>query len=186
MTTHSTDKYLISIIGRDQRGVVSAVTGYLFEIGANLADSAFAVLGEGFEFSCVAEFTAGADADEVSSGLEALELLDGARITVTSFPFGLARGETAVITHVVDISGGDRPGLVARISEVLMDYDANIVRMSSKRVPTDGGFDYRTRFAINVGEGRFTALEAALYNTAGSLRLNCGVEVVNQDAADED
>jgi glycine cleavage system transcriptional repressor len=178
VTTHSTDKYLISILGRDQRGVVSAVTGYLFEIGANLADSAFAVLGEGFEFSCVAEFTAGADAAEVSSGLEALDLLKDARITVTSFPFGLDRGDTAVITHVVDISGGDRPGLVARISEVLMDYDANIVRMSSKRMPTDGGFDYRTRFAINVGEGRFSALEAALYNTAGSLRLNCGVEAV--------
>jgi len=178
VTAQTSDKFLISIIGRDQRGVVSAVTGYLFEIGANLADSAFAVLGEGFEFSCVAEFSAGADAKEVSDGLAAIDALEGARITVTSFPFALERGDSAVITHVVDISGGDRPGLVARISEVLMDYDANIVRMSSKRVPTDDGFDYRTRFAINVGQGRFSALEAALYNTAGSLRLNCGVEAI--------
>ena len=178
MTTSSNDKYLISIMGRDQTGVVSAVTGYLFEIGANLADSAFAVLGEAFEFSCVAEFAAGASSEEVLEGLTALDLLVGARITVTAFPFALRRGASATITHVVDISGGDRPGLVARISEVLVDYNANIVRMSSKRVPSGDGFDYRTRFAINVGEGRFTALEAALYNTAGSLRLDCGVETV--------
>ncbi|WP_262691413.1 glycine cleavage system protein R [Kordiimonas aestuarii] len=183
MTPPSNDKYLISIIGRDQTGVVSSVTGYLFEIGANLADSAFAVLGEAFEFSCVAEFSAGAAVEEVAEGLEGLALLDGARITVTAFPFALSRGNSATITHIVDISGGDRPGLVARISEVLMDYNANIVRMSSKRVPAGDSFDYRTRFAINVGEGRFSALEAALYNTAGSLRLNCGVEVVESNTA---
>jgi glycine cleavage system transcriptional repressor len=178
VSASSADIYLISIIGRDRVGVVSAVTGYLFETGANLADSAFAVLGEGFEFSCIAEFAAGADEEEVSSGLAALELLDGARITVSRFAFGLGRGDSAIITHIVDILGGDRPGLVARISEVLVEYGANIVRMSSKRVPTDAGFDYRTRFAINVGEGRITALEAALYNSAGSLRLNCQVEAV--------
>ncbi|TNE66537.1 MAG: ACT domain-containing protein [Alphaproteobacteria bacterium] len=176
MTSQSPDTLLISIIGRDQVGVVSAVTSYLFETGANLADSAYAVLGEGFEFSCVAEFSAGATPDEVKEGLTGLEMLADARITVSNFPFRLERGQSAAITHVVEISGGDRPGLVARMSEVLMDYGANIVRMSSKRVPREGGFDYRTRFAINAGADRLTALEAALYNTAGSLRLDCKVE----------
>ncbi|WP_417450295.1 glycine cleavage system protein R [Kordiimonas sp.] len=182
----SNDTYLISITGRDQTGVVSIVTGYLFETGANLADSAFAVLGEAFEFSCVAEFSAGASAEEIAEGLRRLEPLSDARITVTSFPFSLSRGKSATITHVVDISGGDRPGLVARISEVLGDYGANIVRMSSKRVPAGDGYDYRTRFAINVDTGRFTALEAALYNTSGSLRLNCGVETILANTADVD
>ncbi|WP_417457331.1 glycine cleavage system protein R [Kordiimonas sp.] len=184
MSTSVNDKFLISIIGLDRVGVVSGVTGYLFETGANLADSAFAVLGEGFEFSCIAEFEAGADEDEVSAGLAALDVVAGARITVSRFPFALARGESATITHIVDISGGDRPGLVARISDVLVEYGANIVRMSSKRTAVDAGFDYRTRFAINLGEGRFAALEAALYNTAGSLRLNCGVEAVGDNTAE--
>lgn len=183
MSVTVNDKFLISIIGLDRVGVVSGVTGYLFETGANLADSAFAVLGEGFEFSCIAEFSAGADEEEITAGLAALEAVAGARITVSRFPFALARGESATITHVVDISGGDRPGLVARISEVLVDYGANIVRMSSKRTATEDGYDYRTRFAINLGEGRLAALEAALYNTAGSLRLDCDVEGVNDNTA---
>ncbi|MFC3051268.1 glycine cleavage system protein R [Kordiimonas pumila] len=172
------DTFLISIIGRDKVGVVSAVSNYLFEAGANLADCAFAVLGEGFEFSCVAEFTAEMEQEELETGLNDLELLDGARITVSKFPFKLLRGDSGTITHVVEISGGDRPGLVARMSEVLVDYGANIVRMSSRRVTSvGGGFDYRTRFAINVAEP-ITGIEAALYNTAGSLRLECSFEKV--------
>lgn len=170
------DTFLISIMGRDKVGVVSGVTSYLFETGANLADSAFAVLGEGFEFSCVAEFEAGATADEIENGLNELEALKDARITVSRFPFALLRGETGQITHVVEITGGDRPGLVSRVSDVLVEYGANIVRMSSRRVASGEGFDYRTRFAVNVEGGRLSALENALSNTAGSMRLDCKVE----------
>jgi len=170
---------LISIIGRDQVGVVSAVTSYLFEIGANLADSAYAVLGQGFEFSCVAEFATVTTPDEVREGLAAISLLDGATITVTGFPFNLTRDDTGTITHVIEVKGGDRPGLVARISEVLVDFDANIVRMNSRRIETEDGFDYRTRFAVNVSPERAKALESTLYNTAGSLRLLCVMEPVS-------
>jgi len=169
------DIFLVSIVGRDQVGVVSAVTGYLFETGANLADSAYAVLGEGFEFSCVAEFENDPSQTEIEEGLNSLALLEDGRITVSKFPFQLLRGEAGHITHMVEISGGDRPGLVARISEVLVDYEANIVRMSSRRVATEEGFDYRTRFAVNISGERFSALENALANTAGSLRLECSV-----------
>ncbi|NVJ97597.1 MAG: ACT domain-containing protein [Alphaproteobacteria bacterium] len=180
MSNQPSASFLVSIIGKDQTGVVSAVTGYLFEIGANLADSSFAVLGKAFEFSCVATFSAATGQEELQKGLEALELLADARITVSQFDYELERADTGEITHIVEITGGDRPGLVARISEVLVDYQANIVRMSSRRVPLEGGgFDYRTRFAINLSAGRQSALEAALYNTAGSLRLDCKVEAIS-------
>lgn len=174
-----TENFLVSIVGRDQVGIVSDVTGYLFDVGANIADSSYAVLGEGFEFSAVTTFVGGPTTDEISSGLAGLEALAGARITVLPFDFDTARAETATISHTVEITGGDRPGLIARVSEVLMDYDANIVRMSSKRhVDDEGGAHYRTRFAICAAQDRLQAMEAALYNTAGSLRLECRIEAV--------
>ncbi|MBV1900680.1 MAG: hypothetical protein KUG56_03300 [Kordiimonadaceae bacterium] len=173
MNQQQFDTYLLSITGKDRVGVVSAVTGYLFETGANLADCSYAVLGEGFEFSCVAEFSAGCQTDEIEAGLHSINLLEGARITVSSFPFELLRGQGGEITHVVEVTGGDQPGLVSRLSDVLVEYNANIVRMSSRRVSIEGGFDYRTRIATNIPADRFVALEAALYNTAGSLGLAC-------------
>ena len=176
MEQQQCDTYLLSIMGKDRVGVVSAVTGYLFETGANLADCSYAVLGEGFEFSAVAEFAAGAQAEEIEEGLDAISLLEGARITASRFPFELVRGQLGEITHIVEVSGGDQPGLVSRLSDVLVEYSANIVRMSSRRVTIDGGFDYRTRIATNIPLARLDALEAALYNTAGSLGLKCRLE----------
>lgn len=178
MNQQQFDTLLLSITGKDRVGVVSAVTSYLFETGGNLADCAYAVLGEGFEFSCVAEFEAGATPEEVEANLKALELLSDSRVTVSRFPFQLMRGETSEVTHVVEVNGGDRPGLVARLSEVLVEYEANIVRMSSRRVTTENGLDYRTRFAVNIAGARFSALEAALYNTTGSLGLECTLSPV--------
>lgn len=174
-----TRNYLISIVGRDKVGIISEATAYLFDIGANIADSSYAVLGEGFELSAIASFTAEPAVEDMVQGLGNLPLLADARITVLPFDFDTTRGDTAKISHTVEITGGDRPGLIARISEVLMDYDANIVRMSSKRhVDADGVAHYRTRFAICAPTDRFSALEAALSNTAGSLRLECRVEAV--------
>ena len=38
---------LITIFCHDRTGLVSAITGRLFEIGANLGDTSFAMLGGG-------------------------------------------------------------------------------------------------------------------------------------------
>lgn len=173
------DNFLITIIGRDQVGVISEVSSYLFNVGANIADSSYAVLGEGFELSAVVTFDSAIDAPEIEEGLAGLATLSGARIAIVPFDFDTKRGEAATISHTVEITGGDRPGLIARISEVLVDYDANIVRMSSKRIVDDDGVaHYRTRFAICVSPERLDGLSAALSNTAGSLRLNCEIEAV--------
>jgi len=179
LSNASSSTYLISIMGRDTTGVVSGVTGYLFEVGANLADSAFAVLGEAFEFSCVASFATDMDLAELEEGLKAVDAVAEARINISRFNYDLDRSESGEITHQIEISGGDRPGLVARVSEVLMDYHANIVRMSSRRIAlADGGFDYRTRFAVNIATDRAWALDNALVNVAGSMRLRCRMDPV--------
>ncbi|UTW54209.1 glycine cleavage system protein R [Kordiimonas sp. SCSIO 12610] len=170
--------YILRITGSDDVGHIATITGYLFEIGANLADTSFAVLGTGFEFSSLIEFNANIDANEIEEGLRAQGLPDNTRISLTPASYGFDRDAGSVITHVVEFSGGDRPGLVARMSEVLGKYSANIVRMSSRRSEGDEGYDYRTRFAVNIQPDTYKALETALYNTAGSLRLKCKVETV--------
>ncbi len=170
---------LISIAGGDSVGVVASVSGYLFEIGANLADTAYAVLGRGYEFSCVVTFDNVTTVEELQSGLQSLEILSGARMTVTPFPFDLDRDDTGSISHIIEVSAGDRPGLVACVSEVLGDFNANIVRMNSRRVESaDGSMQYRTRFAVSIGPSQAVKCKNALANMAGSMRLKLTVEEI--------
>lgn len=165
---------LLSIKGPDRVGVVSAVTATLFDSGCNLADTSYAVLGQGFEFTCIIEVSSSVSDDELNSKINELEVLDGSSISLSPFSFSLDHAANSDISHVIELSGGDRPGLIARVSEALCDFDANIVNMSSRRVVGDRGqYHYKTRFDINVADSRKVMCENAIYNTAGSLNLEC-------------
>ncbi|HEY8352171.1 MAG TPA: ACT domain-containing protein, partial [Sphingomonadales bacterium] len=133
MATHD-NSILISILGPDRVGLIAEVAGELYGLGANLADASFAVLGRACEFSCVAELPAGVAMEEVEESLRRLRSLEEAQIRVSPFPFSGDPGDLADVSHVIEIDGGDRPGLIARLSEVFMQFGANVVRMNSRRI----------------------------------------------------
>jgi len=162
---------LIAIFCPDRTGLVAAISGRLFEIGANLGDTSFSMLGGGAEFTSVCELPDDMPLGEVEADLAALPEL--AQATVSVRPFRLAHGPSGGITHRFVISGGDRPGLVARLSEVFGEFSANIVNMDARRVPEEGL--YVTRFAVSI-PARTDACVATVANTAGELNLSCHVE----------
>ena len=165
---------LLSLKGPDRIGVVSSVTSTLFDTGCNLADTSYAVLGQGYEFTCIVEVSKAVTNDDLYNSIMALEVLSGSDLVISAFPFSLERSVKSDISHIIELSGGDRPGLIARISEALADYDANIVNMSSRRFEAEnGGYHYKTQFEINVDDSRKVMCENAIYNTAGSLNLAC-------------
>ena len=166
---------LISIFCPDRTGLVAAITGRLFDIGANLGDSSFAMLGSGAEFSSVCEIPPDLTEAEVESELAALPVLSGARISVRAFELEASHGALGRITHRIVVSGGDRPGLVARLSEVFGEFQANIVRMDAQRIPEQGV--YITRFSVSI-PNRVAACLATIGNTAGEMNLSCHVEEV--------
>lgn len=166
---------LISVFCSDRTGLIAAIAGRLFDVGANLGDSSFAMLGTGAEFTSVCEIPPDLSPAEVEAGLSALPILAGARISVRPFELDSAHGPLGRITHRVVVSGGDRPGLVARLSEVFGEFQANIVRMDAQRVPEQGV--YVTRFSVSI-PNRVDACLSTIANTAGELNLSCHVEVV--------
>ena len=166
---------LISIFCPDRTGLVAAITGRLFDIGANLGDSSFAMLGSGAEFSSVCEIPPDLTPSEVEAELSGLPVLTGARISVQAFELEAAHGPLGRITHRIVVSGGDRPGLVARLSEVFGEFQANIVRMDAQRVPEQGV--YVTRFSVSI-PSRVESCLSTIANTAGELNLSCHVEEV--------
>ncbi|MBF0332730.1 MAG: amino acid-binding protein [Alphaproteobacteria bacterium] len=168
---------LVSALCPDRTGLVASVTGRLFDLGANLGDTTFAVLAGGAEFSCVCDLPDGATAEDVRLALAELPELEGAELVVEPFRFDAEKAPPGRVTHRIVVSGGDRPGLIARLSEVFVQFKANIVRLEAQRVPDGaGGRRYVTRFAVAIPERSVGACLATVANTAGALDLACDWE----------
>lgn len=166
---------LISVFCPDRPGLVALITGRLFDLGANLGDSSFAMLGAGGKFTSICDLPPHTPLDEVEQELSAMPELAGAEISVRPFGLDSSHGEAGRITHRIIVSGGDRPGLVARLSEAFGQYQANIVRMDAQRIPEKNL--YVTRFYVSVGD-RAQACLATVGNIAGELHLDCHVEQI--------
>ena len=166
-----TKSLLIQIFTRDTPGLVSAISGCLFDLGLNLGDTTFAVLGTGAEFSVVVEEPVPVAIDEIEHRLRELPELDGAEVHVEEFDIEPVHAPQARITHRIVIRGDDQPGLVARLSEVFGDYGANIVRLNAERIVDAGRSIYVLRIAAWIPESRADACIAAVTNTASQLRL---------------
>jgi glycine cleavage system transcriptional repressor len=169
---------LITLLAPDCTGLVAAVAGALFDLGASLGDTTFAVLGEAAEWSAITELPDEVSVAEVEQALTALPQTQGARISVEPFGFGAAPGASALITHRMTLSGGDRPGLIARLAEVFEQYQANIVRLNATRLPAGSGAQYMVRLSVNIPAAAADRCIATVVNTAGELSLSCAWEQV--------
>jgi glycine cleavage system transcriptional repressor len=99
-----------------------------------------------------------------------------AQVCVVPYMFDPRPDETGKVTHRVTISGGDQLGLVARLSHVFAQNEANIVRLEARKLPDSEGGLYVTRFAVWIPPGRANMCLATVANTAGSLGLASHVE----------
>lgn len=172
MTSH----VWISIACPDRTGLIAEVAGCLFDHGANLGDTTFAVLGAGAEFTSVCEIPDGIALDQLHGALAALDVLRSADISVRPFTLQPVHEPSARISHVVVVSGADRPGLVARLCEAFAGFGANIVRLDCERMPEGRGDTYVARFAVNIPPASAANCLATVSNTAEGLQLTCKVE----------
>lgn len=166
---------LVSFLCPDRVGLIAAVTGRLFDLGINLGDTTFAVLGEAAEFTSVCTLPGTINLDEVQNEMESIDELDGAEITVVHFDLPSIHGDAGQITHRISINGGDRPGLMARLCELFQSSGANIVRLNSEHVPDGGEGQYMIRIAASIPQDVCNTLIATVANTAGEMGLHFSV-----------
>ena len=169
MTTNA----LISIICPDRVGLVADISGCLFDLGGNLNDTTFAVLGGGAEFTTVCDVPNDVSLEYVEGALRALKELSEAEISVTPFSYAPVHGETAKITHDIVLCGGNRPGLIARLCEVFVQFSANVVRLNAEKIPGPGDGDYAISIKAFIPQASAASCLATIANTAGELGLNC-------------
>lgn len=170
--------FLVSISCSDRTGLIAQIAGRLFDLGVNLGDTAFAALAGDAEFSTVCDVPQTVPVTKLEAELSGLPLLVGATVKVVPFRPHDPQAPSNRVTHRIVVSGGDRPGLIARLSEALVQYGANIVRLDAHRFPEHGGHRYVTRIDAAIPKRSADACLATIGNTAGELALDCHWEAV--------
>lgn len=170
--------FIVSVVCPDRAGLIAALTERLFELGANLGDASFAVLGKAAEFTSVCEMPHDVSVDEVEAALTALPEVGEGHVSVRDFSYETEHDTTGTITHTVEVGGGDRPGLVARLAEVFQEYGANIVRLNSIRTGRGAQAAYGVRISAHIPDAVRESCLNTVANTAGELGLVCRIETV--------
>jgi len=165
----------------DDRGLLAAVSGRLFELGGDVGDAAFSLIGEEATMSCVCAFEESVRAEAVQSALAALPALSKGQVSVTPFTLGTTHVATGHATHVIRVRGEDQPGLMARLAEGFGETGANVVRMDAERVERQAGGEYAMRFEIWIPEGREAACLADASNIAEQMGMTFSAEPVRRD-----
>ncbi|MBX6323859.1 MAG: ACT domain-containing protein [Rhodospirillaceae bacterium] len=170
------DLFVVSVLCPDSPGLVAAITGRLFDLGANLGDASFAAAAGTAELRAVCEVPRAVTQARIEKELASLPELAGARFVVHPVSPPTQPGPPAPVTHRVEIAGADMPGLIARVSEAFAGYGANIVRLSSRQIREPAGIRYRLRLAVCVPPEKAEACWATVENTAAELKLACRYE----------
>lgn len=120
---------VITAVGPDRPGIVSALSGRMHAAGANLEDSRMAVLGGEFALlllvsgaeSALARIEADAPEAEATLGLRLLhKRTSGVRLPRNVLPYSIR------------VSGFDRPGIVQAVTRILAERAVNVSSLESR------------------------------------------------------
>ncbi len=121
--------YMLTLVGRDQPGIVAKVTRALFTAGANLGEASMMRLGGEFTIMLRAQFS-GSRAelkDHLADACSALDL---------HLHVDLCEGVNHDVLEPdvrLSVSGADRPGIVSEVTCALADAGFNILDLESDR-----------------------------------------------------
>ncbi len=128
------NKIVISIMARDQVGMVAETAAVICQLGGNLEDISQTVTRGYFSMILIAAFNEKISCPAIRAALLEAEHLAAATIGVCDF---VASAPATVPVagndnrYVLTASGPDRSGLVAAVSGYLRKYDINIVDLAS-------------------------------------------------------
>ncbi len=172
-------RLVLTVIGDDRSGLVSALADVVTAHDGNWEDSQLAELASKFAGIVVV----GVPVERVDELTAALRELDGL-LEVTTHPGaetgaavgGAGTGDEQRLT--VDLLGNDSPGIVREVSSVLRRHDLSIETMttSTREAPMAGGLLFEAHVVVRVpAESDNAALRADLEHLASELLVDIAV-----------
>ena len=165
-------RFAVSVFGRDRPGIIAAVTRVLADAGCNLEDTSMTLLRGHFAMMLVIWGEAGISARDLEARLSAVADRLDLQLSVRPVSDDVATAEVGGERWSAAVYAADRPGLVARISQVLADHQVNIVGLETRLVGEPDAV-YVMHFELEVPAGQAAQVQADLAAAARAL----GVEV---------
>lgn len=138
----------VAIFCRARPGLVQAITSKLHELGANLGPTSFALLGKGAEFTSVVSVEADREIWEFDSAILVMPELVDAQISVHEYAFDDGDMKPTPVNMLLTVAGIDRPGLLANLTEFLLELDLQVVRMTTEIAATEQDAHFTTRLTV--------------------------------------
>lgn len=170
-----TTTLVLTLIGRDQPGLVRVVAATIAEHGGNWLESRMCRLGGEFAGIVRLEIDP-ARADGLATALRGLS---GLRVDVTREAGGAAAGGAPARLAALDLVGSDRPGILREVSGVLAAHGLNVEDLASERVeaPMGGGKLFQLRAVASVPAGvELAKVRADLEKIAADLMVELKLE----------
>lgn len=140
---------VISALGKDRPGIVSALSKIIAEHGCNIEDSRMTVLGGEFAAMLLVEGKWNALA-KVENALPELE--KNAGLTIVIKRTGERETTRALIPYAVDVVSMDHPGIVNSLANFFAERDINIEDMvtSSYAAPHTGTQMFSVHMTVGI------------------------------------
>lgn len=167
---------VITAVGEDRPGIVAAIAGAMYEIGANLDDATMTRLHDAFATMVSADLPPGETADDCRRALA--RVADSMDLTITVHQVRSDAPHGAPPDHAVTVYGADKPGIVYGVTSRLGERGVNITDMDTRLTGSPGSPVYVMLLEVAAGN-------ADLATELDGLRRDLGVEITVQELDSE-
>lgn len=167
----------VTAIGSDRPGIVSAVSGALFELGCNLQDATSTILRGHFSITLIVKADRSLGVREVEDALSRVGRDLGLILTVR--PVEEASAAVVDPSHIVSVYGADRPGIVFRVSDALARMGANVTELASRLIGDDADPVYVLMLEVALPDPQ--GLEAEMEALGVELGVDISVHPADAD-----
>jgi glycine cleavage system transcriptional repressor len=165
----------VTVIGRDQPGIIAAVTGVLADLGGNLEDSTMTILRGHFAMTLIVSVPPGREA--VAAALEPVLAERGLLSSVQEVE-PEADEEHLGAPYVLTVHGADRPGIVSAITRLVADAGGNITDLTTRL----SGEMYLMIAEVEMpADGDVVSLAGRLAGVAGELGVEAFLRPADTD-----
>lgn len=167
----------VTVVGSDRPGIVAGVTRVLYEHGCNLQDASSTILSGQFSMMLIVSFPPDRDMAELERDLHGAAADTG--VSVALRPVRESAATAGRSTHQVTVYGGDKPGIVFRVSELLSSHGVNITDLSSRLIGPADQPVYALMLEVDMADGE--QVLAGLDLLRQELEVDISVRAIDAD-----